>query len=409
MVPRSSSRSLLPLLGFALVLPSAACGSDGSNFVDDDDAVVSGGKRSTSGKNGTAGNGGVFGGTSGDGGAIGTETRCAPSPANVEVPGNGCDDDADGRVDVETSCDDALGEDGDANAFARAIGLCKVASGDSWGLVKAEYRGGFTRGAPPNALQHGILSKFGTGVKPREGNRLGVLSTGQAREFNGPGGKPFRDGGRMNSGGGGDVAPGFPAGTPGCPVDSEVNDVIDLRLTIKAPANAKAIGFDFSFYSSEWPAFICSRFNDGFAAILASKAWNGGTPGNISFDAQKNPISVNNGFFDVCTPNVTAGCRANPRVSKTFACARGTSEIEGTGFFGSITNECPGTPGSQGGATGWLGSQAPVAPGETLTLDLVIWDTSDYIFDSSVLVDHVHFVGGGVTVAAPVTERPPPR
>ena len=71
---------------------------------------------------------------------------------------------------------------------------------------------------------------------------------------------------------------------------------------------------DRHFFTSEWPAFVCTDYNDSFIAYLSSKAFNGGKPDNISFDAQKNPVSVNNGFFDRCTPNTIIGCADGQRV-----------------------------------------------------------------------------------------------
>jgi hypothetical protein len=41
-----------------------------------------------------------------------------------------------------------------------------------------------------------------------------------------------------------------------------------------------------------------------------------------------------------------------------------------------------------GGMTGWLTTQAPAQPWETLTLDLIIWDTGDQYYDSSVILDN---------------------
>ena len=41
------------------------------------------------------------------------------------------------------------------------------------------------------AEQHGVLEKFGSVLKPREGKRLGVLSTGFAQEFDGAPGALF--------------------------------------------------------------------------------------------------------------------------------------------------------------------------------------------------------------------------
>lgn len=58
---------------------------------------------------------------------------------------------------------------------------------------------------------------------------------------------------------------------------------------------------------------------------------------------------------------------------------------------------------TNGGATGWLSSQAPVQPGEAFTLELMIWDTGDGILDSSVLIDNFSWAEGEVSVA---TDRP---
>jgi hypothetical protein len=59
---------------------------------------------------------------------------------------------------------------------------------------------------------------------------------------------------------------------------------------------------------------------------------------------------------------------------------------------------------TNGGATGWLTSQAPVQAGETFTIEFIIWDTGDGFLDSSVLVDNFTWVGGPITGAS--TERP---
>ncbi len=333
-----------------------------------------------------------------DGGAP-TSNACVPSPKNYEVPGNGCDDDADGTVDVAAQCDAALPVTGDAAAFARALRLCRAATPESWGVVSATYTRGFQSTAAPAEGQHGILPSFGHNVKPREGAALGVLSTGWAREFDGPSGAGIFQGGQLMTGPG-TVPPGYPKPAAGCEIASEVHDVISVALEIKAPSNARGLSFDFNFYSGEWPQYVCTRFNDGFAAFLRSSAFNGGASDNISYDANNNPVSVNNGFFDRCTPNTTTGCEGGPL--KTASCAGGESELAGTGF--AVRHEfCGNRQSTGGGATGWLTSQAAVAPGETIVLQLTIWDTGDERFDSSVLVDNLTWAAGATETK---TERP---
>ena len=238
---------------------------------------------------------------------------------------------------------------------------------------------------------------------------LGVISTGYAREYDSPDGSgekasfvdvPPLDGTGYPTG----AAPhGFPRPAQGCFQDQNVNDMIDVKLELKAPPNAQGFKFDFNFHSSEWPSFVCSAYNDSFIAYLTAQGFNGGRSDNISFDAKSNPVSVNNGFFDRCTPNSPTGCAPLSRPG-TAACAGGTGELEGTGF-GLLQPSCDfAHPQTSGGATGWLTTQAPVQPGEEFTLEFMIWDTGDGVLDSLTLIDKFQWVGNVVQTG---TTRPP--
>ncbi len=345
---------------------------------------------------GRDGGGGMLGG--GDGGA-----PCVSSPDNFDIPGNNCDDDGDGKVDNTTSCDSSLAIDGNAASFAKALGLCRSATSGGWGVVSAEYRGGYASSNTIDDGQHGILPKFGASIKPREGSKIGVISSGYAREFDDEFGTSgcFIQGGDMLGNYSSDILPGYPKSTAGCSASTEVNDVIVVRLKLRVPANAKGIGFDFNFFTSEWPSFVCSTFNDGFLAVLQSKAFNNGKPENISFDPNNNPVSVNNDFFDRCTPNVQTGCYGDSLgISK---CAGGEAELLGTGYYCKDEYCFGGGQSTGGGATGWLETKAPVLPGETITLDFMIWDTGDNALDSSALIDNFRWEAGETTIK---TDRP---
>ncbi len=344
------------------------------------------------GPGGPGGPGADGGGFFGEGGSEGGDppAGCAPNPGNYDFPGNRCDDDADGTVDNPPACDGDLAEQGAAEDFARAIGLCAKASDKGgWGLVSAKYTRGYKLDAPANDGQHGILPKFGDVVRPREGKRLGVLSTGYAGEFNGAPNKGF--GGEFdyqNWEQDGAVPKGYPKEATGCPGSPRARDQINVKLEIKAPRNANGLKFDFNYYSSEWPKYICTLYNDSFIAYLEAKGFNGGIPENISFDAKKNPVSVNNGFFDRCTSGVPTGCGFYPKPGPASVCPGGPTELGGTGFAiqGEGCEALRNVP--LGGATGWLTSQAPVEAGETFTLEFMIWDTADGTLDSSVLLDN---------------------
>ena len=43
-----------------------------------------------------------------------------------------------------------------------------------------------------------------------------------------------------------------------------------MTLQIKVPKNVAGMSFDFDFYSSEWPEYVCSTYNDQFVAWLQS-------------------------------------------------------------------------------------------------------------------------------------------
>ena len=356
----------------------------------------------TDGSDPFADGGDPFGDSGGGDGTIGG--GCNPNPDNFDIPNNNCDDDGDGTIDNGSNCDQGLQVTGDAVAFAKSIGLCKSASQGGWGIVSATYSNGFGSSTPPDAEQHGILSKFGNVIKPRQGSMLGVLSSGWAREYDNcaGGNEPFKGGCPMN--GAGTAPTGYPKASPSCPnasISPNVNDVIDLKLTIKVPANAKGISFDFNFLSGEWPEYVCTTFNDSFIAYLKSNAFNNGKADNISVDSKKNPVSVNHGFFDRCSPMNLSCFNFPPNYQ---ACAGGDAELKGTGFYDPQDSCFSGQTDSGGGGTGWLTTKAPVQPGETITLEFMIWDTGDSAYDSSVLLDNWTWETTDTSVG---TVRPP--
>ena len=104
------------------------------------------------------------------------------------------------------------------------------------------------------------------------------------------------------------------------------------------------------------------------------------TPTNISFDTQKNPITVNNGFFTVCTER-------RDQAADEALHARRSTDIAGTGYE-DVGSGIPIPAGMPGGSTGWLTTTAPVTPGEDVTLHFIIFDEGDRILDSAVLIDN---------------------
>jgi hypothetical protein len=280
---------------------------------------------------------------------------------------------------------------------ARAIGLCQVAQAGTWGVVSAEWVacdgspmvGGddpMFEGATDLSTGKGILDHFGNVILPREGAKFLGLSSGSARNPTDPDYHPPGDGvmpgGDWKSSQVFGWPQGYPKESPSCPgvTSGEIYDSAGLKLVIRTPTDALSFTFDFTFYTYEYPDYICSEFNDFFVALLSPKLANLPT-GNISFDSQNNDISVNAGFLQACQPCSTAG--------KTFDCALGYGEILGTGFESNVGSACP-IQGSA--ATSWLVTTAPIEqPGSDITLHFTIWDSGDGILDSTVIIDNFKF------------------
>ena len=403
----------------ALTALGPGCGgSGGSGFPDGGGGSGSGGSSGGGSGGSGSGSGTLIGGDGGEGDG---SFVCDPNPANYDIPGNGCDDDGDGKVDNTILCDQGLPVAGTAANLAAAMDICQSAAGAKWGLVSETFTKGYDGGAA-NALQSGVLPGFGSVIMPRLGSSLGVLSSGYGRDWDdsagtgsgscpvptGPGvlGAPCFKGYQMAMSGPAQPPPGYPKAAAACPAQTGagINDSIALVLQIKTPANAKGLQFDFDFYSSEWPEYVCTQFNDGFVAWLQSAAFTGtGTDLNVSYDSKGDPVSVNNAFFDRCTTNASTGCCSHQgsgpegcgTPTATSACAGGPAEIGGTGFEDDGTF-CGGAS-TGGGATGWLTTTAPVSPGEVITISFIIWDTGDANWDSSVLLDHFTWQPGTTT------------
>ena len=136
----------------------------------------------------------------------------------------------------------------------------------------------------------------------------------------------------------------------------DANDYTEVRIEMAVPEMVSSLTYSFAFMSTEWPIFVGGDYNDMFVGWLESEMWTG----NVSFDEAGSPISVNAGFLDF--QDETAEM----------------AEFEGTCMSGHA-------------ATKWLETTAPVAAGEDIVLVFSIFDMSDSIYDSFVLVDNVQF------------------
>ncbi len=241
---------------------------------------------------------------------------------------------------------------------------------------------------------------------PRGGLNMALFSTGAAAGM-GDTNPAYQDFENTPSFNGNNQTSGFPAdflaannGTlpnaPGCPDPSgnEANDPVMLTLTVRVPTNARSFKLATNFFSSEFPEYTCSEYNDFFVVLLDS-AYNGPTPNptdkNLAFYAgnanAKYPVGVNlahgnTGLFTQCMNGAT-GCAGS---SGNIMTCTGTAQLMGTGLDTPTPGACDASA-LQGGGTGWLETSGNVNPGEIMKLRIAIWDTSDHVLDSIAAVD----------------------
>ena len=283
------------------------------------------------------------------------------------------------------TCDQALTiDEDDALQVVKAIGLCVGVQSAAWVLAD---------GAPPPVdvtakanfnLGHGVLPDFGQTVHPQEGTRLLALSTGTARRPGDPGYQAPDQG--FNKGYASGAPAGFPKASPACPgiTPGSAFDATGIELTLTVPPLAHGFEFDFKYYSSEWPAWVCSQFSDQFLVMLAPPPPSA-ADGNVVFDPGANVIGAHSSFVAVC------GCAPNPPCAVgglSFPCSLGVGELAGTGF-----ETHAGTP--------WLKTSVPATPSSTITLRFVPYDSGDGLFDSTVLIDNFRWIASAGQ--APVT------
>jgi hypothetical protein len=171
--------------------------------------------------------------------------------------------------------------------------------------------------------------------------------------------------------------------TPNCmqTTPTTVHDATTLTLSLRVPQNARSLAFDFSFFSSEFPTYACTMYNDAFVAMLD------GQP--IARDPQGLGITINSSLFTVCANSGTQ-----------TKCNTAASTLAGTGYGEPDTSTPPVT---QGGGTGWLTTRASVTPNAMVTLSLTVYDDGDGILDSAVMLDALRWSTD--PVATPTTSR----
>ena len=144
-------------------------------------------------------------------------------------------------------------------------------------------------------------------------------------------------------------------------------DWTQLEIGGVVPGGATSLSFDFAFFTYEYPEYFGSQFNDMFVGWLESESWTG----NVAFDGNGKPITLNVGFLDIKDANYDA------------------PEFAGTCMQGHA-------------GTNWLTTSVGMTPGEDFRLAFAIFDSSDSALDSYAFIDNVSW--GCEDVGGPTTE-----
>jgi hypothetical protein len=345
------------------------------------------------------------------------DTNPLINPEAYDFPGDGVDDDCDGKIDdpvehCETVPQSAPGSPTD---FARAADLCAQNSITNAGtifdpLVRATW--GQVQGLGPGqelwtsttkpTVQTNIVSSFGMNA-PREGATMMGLANGPWGTMD-PRGSAALDpmGFHLN-----DACSDIPlmgqdcaslsAGAPAGGVN--VQDWAELALTVKIPSNVQSMTFDFSFFSSEFNQWWNASLNDAFFVLVTSQELQGA---NVAKDTHGLAVSVNSSFFQLCpAPPGPAGLSQDKAAAiqscvglDGSAAQQISGSVRGTGYDGVVSSmddtvhAMNGNLYVYGGGSGWLNAQFQVAPKEQLQMRVIICDTFDGLKDSAVVVDH---------------------
>ena len=354
----------------------------------------------------------------------------------------------------ETECDlDITNFDDAADyatglAFLNAMDICDETitnmSIQHYGFPDSmDYVNGVTDGG-----SIGVRNNYGTYMEPRNGDRLVVMSSGDIGG-NSVGSSGFSAQWWSWSSGTGHIDYALPtykqlcASAMCCPQTDYRYDHTMIQFDIEVPPTAEGVSYDVAFFTQEYPEWAGTYYNDGFEAVfedpkVATWTANPDFPGyvcdadgdgvseaNVAFDGDGTPLRVNNHFLTSmdCTDfgNVldhnghiweATVTDVDWTYSASVPCCSYTSEdfervcdvpswwassypwtCPSFGYAFSHWGLCGGGAGEDSGGTQWLTNAFGVTGGNTMTVRFSIYDKSDGIFDTSVILDNWTWMG----------------
>jgi hypothetical protein len=141
---------------------------------------------------------------------------------------------------------------------------------------------------------------------------------------------------------------------------NNADDKLWMQADLTVPPGTDGFVFDFAYFSSEFPTYYNSQFNDQFIAWSTSEAYTG----NLTF-VNGAPLTI-----------------TSLEDAQAFAFKGAAPELAQTGFANHA-------------GTGWMLARGPVHPEEEFQLTFFLSDLGDSILATAVLLDNFRWECGG--------------
>jgi len=154
-------------------------------------------------------------------------------------------------------------------------------------------------------------------------------------------------------------------------------DEATLTLTLQVPPYMHYLYYDVQFFSSEYPEYVGTQFNDKFTVTVNSP----------SEGSSQYYFDVNSGYFLLDSYDIT-----NTGFD-IFATSGYSSGVDWVDTY-------PRGSGADAGASDIIpigGATHPVSPNEIITVTFNIKDAGDNLFDSAAYIDNLRFSGYAIT------------
>ncbi len=150
-------------------------------------------------------------------------------------------------------------------------------------------------------------------------------------------------------------------------------DEVILTMTLQVPLYMHYIYYDVQFFSTEYPEYIGTEYNDRLKVTVDSPSKG---ISEFIFD-------VNNGYFVLDSHDISG------TGFDVFAQSGDPTKVD-------LVDKTPRTPGADAGASDLIpigGAIHPVSPTEVITVTISLKDNGDNLFDSGAFIDNLRFSG----------------